>query len=179
MLVAIKNLFLTIGKNENKTQTYVVTAIALNFRCPSEMALHKAVRSAHIVNPYEAFSTLHPMKNKFWKGLLLLLLLSCLFVYQYKACRQRWVENNQLGIYYTASRRSSWPRWPSQLASSIVGRLPFDLQFDNNNNSRTDTATHSLSRFSFFRTRTEKKYLDRSRWLRRRLRWCVFLMSQK
>jgi hypothetical protein len=38
----------------------VTTAIALNFRSPSLIALKIATRSAHTVNPYVAFSTLHP-----------------------------------------------------------------------------------------------------------------------
>ena len=37
--------------------------MALKRRCPSETALVRAHLSAHIVKPYEAFSTLQPEKN--------------------------------------------------------------------------------------------------------------------
>lgn len=39
---------------------YHVTAMAVNFRCPSITALWTATRSAHTVKPKEAFSTLQP-----------------------------------------------------------------------------------------------------------------------
>lgn len=42
------------------TNFYVVTAIAMNSFSPDETAFTKAVRSAQIAPPYEAFSTLHP-----------------------------------------------------------------------------------------------------------------------
>lgn len=41
---------------------YVVIAIALKSRTPSDMALTMAVRSAQIVKPYDAFSTLQPIR---------------------------------------------------------------------------------------------------------------------
>ena len=40
----------------------VTTATARNFRAPSEIALKTAVRSAHTVRPYDADSTLQPVK---------------------------------------------------------------------------------------------------------------------
>lgn len=46
---------------------YHVTAIAVNFRCPSTTALWMATRSAHTVNPKEAFSTLQPGNTIFNK----------------------------------------------------------------------------------------------------------------
>jgi len=45
-----------------------VTAIAANERSPAETAENTAVRSAQVVRPYEAFSTLQP-----WNTLPLLL----------------------------------------------------------------------------------------------------------
>jgi hypothetical protein len=37
-------------------------AIAANFFSPAAMAEKTAVRSAQLVRPYDAFSTLHPLK---------------------------------------------------------------------------------------------------------------------
>ena len=37
------------------------TAMARKARSPSESALNSATRSAHMVSPYEAFSTLQPV----------------------------------------------------------------------------------------------------------------------
>ena len=45
-------------------ETNLDMAIALNFLCPSDTALTRAVLSAHIVRPYDAFSTLQPVKKK-------------------------------------------------------------------------------------------------------------------
>ena len=36
------------------------TQIATKFWCPAAIAVQAAVRSAQMVSPYEAFSTLHP-----------------------------------------------------------------------------------------------------------------------
>ena len=42
--------------------TYQQTAIDLNVLYPLATALHIAILSAHKVSPYEAFSTLHPVR---------------------------------------------------------------------------------------------------------------------
>ena len=42
--------------------TYQQTAIDLNVLYPLATALHIAILSAHKVRPYEAFSTLHPVR---------------------------------------------------------------------------------------------------------------------
>ena len=40
--------------------------MALKRRCPSDTALVRAHLSAHIVKPYEAFSTLQPEKKEYY-----------------------------------------------------------------------------------------------------------------
>ena len=44
--------------------TYQQTAIDLNVLYPLATALHIAILSAHKVRPYEAFSTLHPVRQR-------------------------------------------------------------------------------------------------------------------
>lgn len=65
---------------------YLEIAMALNFLYPSDTALTIAVLSAHIDSPYEAFSTLQPVKIKH-----MICLNSCIYiVYQ---SRQKHILN--------------------------------------------------------------------------------------
>ena len=50
------------GRRGTDKHTYQQTAIDLNVLYPLATALHIAILSAHNVSPYEAFSTLHPVR---------------------------------------------------------------------------------------------------------------------